>query len=70
MLDHFQIPSIHTVCVDVADIEATKKEIEKLDQIHMLVNNAGVTELQSFLDVTPQAYDKYVTTYSPLALAL
>ena len=47
-----------TACVDVSDIEATKKEVEKHTPIHMLVNNAGVTELQSFLDVTPEAYEK------------
>jgi len=46
------------VCVDVADIEATKKEVEKLEPIHLLVNNAGVTTLQPFLEVTPEAYDK------------
>lgn len=48
-----------TVCVDVSDIEATKKEVGNQAPIHLLVNNAGVTELQPFLEVTPQAYDKY-----------
>ena len=52
------MPGIQTVCVDITDIEATKKEVEKLHPIHLLVNNAGVTELQPFLCVTPQAYDK------------
>lgn len=47
-----------TVHVDVADIEATRKEVEKLGAVHMLVNNAGVTQLQPFLEVTPEAYDK------------
>ena len=55
-----QVPGIVTVCVDVSNIEATKKEVEKLHPIHFLVNNAGVTELQPFLEVTPEAYDKYV----------
>lgn len=53
-----QVPGVITVCVDVSDIEATKKEVEKLGPIHLLVNNAGVTEIQSFLDVTPEAYNK------------
>ena len=48
---------VRTVHVDVADIEATRKEVEKLCPIHMLVNNAGVTQLQPFLEVTPEAYD-------------
>ena len=47
-----------TVCIDVSDIEATRREVEKLGPIHLLVNNAGVTELQPFLEVTPEAYDK------------
>ena len=46
------------MCVDVANIEAIKKEVEKVDPIHLLVNNAGVTTLQPFLEVTPEAYDK------------
>lgn len=54
-----QVPgSVTTVCVDISDIEATKKEVEKQSPIHLLVNNAGVTELQPFLEVTPEAYDK------------
>lgn len=48
------------LCVDVADIEATRREVEGAGPIHLLVNNAGVTELQPFLDVTVDAYDKYV----------
>lgn len=46
-----------TVCVDISDIKATKDAVTKQLPIHMLVNNAGVTELQPFLDVTPEAYD-------------
>ena len=55
-----QVPSIVTVCVDVADIEETRKKVEVLAPIHLLVNNAGVANLQSFLDVTPEAYDTSV----------
>ena len=44
--------------MDVSDLEATKKEVEKQAPIHLLVNNAGVSELQPFLEVTPEAYDK------------
>lgn len=46
------------MCVDVSDIEATKKAVEKFQPIHLLVNNAGVTELQPFLEVTPEAYEQ------------
>ena len=45
------------VCVDVCDLGAVEKIIQSLGPIHLLVNNAGVTKLQSVLDVTPEAYD-------------
>lgn len=48
---------VTTVCVDVSDIERTRSEVERLGPIHLLVNNAGVTELQPFLEVTTEAYD-------------
>ena len=47
-----------TECIDVADLDAVKKAVESLVPIHLLVNNAGVTRLQHFLDVTPEAYDQ------------
>lgn len=46
------------VCVDVSDLDAVKRAIQPLEPIHMLVNNAGVSQLQSVLDVTPDVYDK------------
>lgn len=49
---------VTTVCVDVANVEATRIEVEKQAPIHFLVNNAGVTELQPFLEVTLEAYEK------------
>jgi L-xylulose reductase len=36
-----EIPSIHTVCVDLADWAATREAVEKLDAVNFLVNNAG-----------------------------
>lgn len=59
-----QVPGVVTVCLDVSDIEATRKEVEKLSPIHLLVNNAGVTNIQSFLDVTPEVYDTSVCVYA------
>ena len=47
-----------TVCVDVADLDAVKKAVESVAPIHLLVNNAGVSVLQHFLNVTPEAYDQ------------
>ncbi len=53
-----QVPGVVTVCVDVADIEATKEAVQRVSPVHLLVNNAGVTTLQPFLEVTPDAYHK------------
>ena len=54
----FQVNTITTICVDLADLDATKKAVETLGPIHLLVNNAGVVVLQHFLDVTPENYDR------------
>jgi len=53
-----QVSGITTVCVDLRDLDATKKAVESLGPINLLVNNAGVGKLQHFLDVTPEAYDR------------
>jgi len=53
-----QVSGITTVCVDLGDLDATKKAVESLGPINLLVNNAGIVTLQHFLDVTPEAYDR------------
>ena len=56
--DNVQVPGVITECVDVADLDAVKKAVESVAPVHLLVNNAGVSVLQNFLDVTPEAYDQ------------
>ncbi len=46
------------MCVDVSDLPAVRQAVESLQPIHLLVNNAGMTILQHFLEVTPDAYDR------------
>ena len=46
-----------TVTVDLADVEATKTAVEGIGDIDLLVNNAGVSILESFLDVSVEAFD-------------
>ena len=53
-----QVPGVITECVDVADLDAVQKAVESVAPIHLLVNNAGVAQLQHILDVTPEVYDK------------
>ena len=45
------------VCVDVLDIAKTRDEPKDIGPVDLLVNNAGVSTLQSFLEVTPEDYD-------------
>ena len=48
------------VCVDVLDITETRNKLKDVGPVDLLVNNAGVSTLQSFLEVTPEDYDKWV----------
>ena len=48
------------VCVDVLDIAKTRDKLKDVGPVNLLVNNAGVSTLQSFLEVTPEDYDKWV----------
>ena len=53
-----EAPGIQTVLADVSDIKSTIALVEKLTPIHFLVNNAAVTNLQPFLEITEEAYDQ------------
>lgn len=53
-----QVPTVNTVCVDLSDIEAVEVALKTAGPIHLLVNNAGVSQLQSVLDTTQDVYDK------------
>lgn len=44
--------------VDLADAAATRQAAEQAGPIDLLVNNAGISILQSFLDTTPEAFDR------------
>ena len=53
-----QNSSIHPVCVDLMDWDATRKAIADIGSIVFLVNNAGVASLQSFLEVDKDSLDE------------
>ena len=55
------MPDLIPVCVDVSDVEVVRKEVEKLKPIHMLVNNAALGHLKSFLEISTEEYDRYST---------
>lgn len=46
-----------TICVDLADAQATRAAAEAAPPVDFLVNNAGMVELQPFLETTPDAFD-------------
>jgi L-xylulose reductase len=47
-----------TIAVDLADAEATRAAVRAALPVDYLVNCAGITELQSVLDVTVEAFDR------------
>ncbi len=52
-----ECPSINIQICDLMDWEHTRKLVESLGDIDLLVNNAGGNILEDFLDVTPEAFD-------------
>jgi len=63
-----EYPSIHPVCVDLADWEATRKAVEALPPIDLLVNNAAVAVSLSLLDTDPETFDNYISVNVKAAL--
>jgi L-xylulose reductase len=62
---------IDAVQVDLADVAATRAATQKGLPSDYLINNAGTTELQPFLDTTVEAFDKLiaVNTRAPMIVA-
>ena len=48
------------MCVDLVDWENTQRAVQSLGPIDLLVNNAGITEIVPFLDVTMDGFDRQV----------
>jgi len=53
-----QCPGIHPVCVDLSDWESTQQAVEAILPIELLVNNAGLGCLESFLDTKESDVDR------------
>jgi NAD(P)-dependent dehydrogenase (short-subunit alcohol dehydrogenase family) len=58
-----QIPSLSgTIHADVSDAQAVAEAYEKLDVLFkgldVLINNAGISQRKSFLDITPKDWNK------------
>ncbi|XP_020899899.1 L-xylulose reductase [Exaiptasia diaphana] len=66
-----EVPSIKPLCLDATNTEKVTKAIEELGNIDLLVNNAGINILESFLDVKIESYDKIfdINVKAPLFIA-
>ncbi|XP_069808379.1 L-xylulose reductase-like [Dendropsophus ebraccatus] len=53
-----ECPGVETVCVDLADWPATEAALSSVGPVDLLVNNAGVAEEQSFLQITQNSFDR------------
>jgi len=45
------------VCVDLVDWHSTQAAVKSLGHLDLLVNNAGVSEVLPFVDVTADGFD-------------
>lgn len=52
---------VRTVCVDLVDWSRTQSAVESLGHIDLLVNNAGITEVLPFTDVTLEGFDRLMS---------
>lgn len=53
-----ECPGLETVCVDLSDWDKTRSLLSELPPMHGVVNNAGTAVLSSFLEATPQHFDR------------
>jgi len=55
---------MHTVCVDLSDWVATRKAVEEIGPIDLLVNVAGIVSMAPFVDTDESTLDKYGVTFA------
>ncbi|XP_003464869.1 carbonyl reductase [NADPH] 2-like [Cavia porcellus] len=53
-----ECPGIEPVCVDLGNWEATEQALGSVGPVDLLVNNAAVAPLQSFLEITKETFDR------------
>jgi L-xylulose reductase len=54
-----QVPAITTVQCDLQDWDRTREILQTVGDIDLLVNNAGVSRIDKFLDVKKEDLDWY-----------
>ncbi|XP_044156179.1 L-xylulose reductase-like [Bufo gargarizans] len=55
-----ECPGVQTVCVDLVDWPATEAALGSVGPVDLLVNNAGIAEKQSFLEMTQDSFDRHI----------
>jgi len=55
-----EVTGIQTIAVDLSDWEATRKAVDSIGHVDLLVNNAGIAILESFMTITPDSFDKLI----------
>lgn len=55
-----EVMGIQTLTVDLSDWIETRKAVESIGHIDLLVNNAAVAVLQPFMAITPDNFDKCI----------
>ncbi len=59
-----------TIAVDLADLEATRAAVRAHLPFDLLVNCAGITALQPFLDLTLDTFDRIMTVNAKAAIVV
>jgi len=55
-------PGIQTICVDLEDWDVTRKAVEVIGvKFDCLVNNAGIGGAATFMEITPETFDKQMS---------
>ncbi|XP_013390500.1 L-xylulose reductase isoform X1 [Lingula anatina] len=49
-----EVPGVRTVCVDISDWKATRKAVQEAGHFDLLINNAAVSFVLPFLEVTEE----------------
>ncbi|KAJ8306001.1 hypothetical protein KUTeg_016546 [Tegillarca granosa] len=55
-------PSINTIQVDLRDWDKTKASVEKIGIVDLLVNNAGITHKEFFVDEKKEQFEDIINT--------
>lgn len=53
-----EVPSVEIISVDLSDWKATENALKDIENVDLLVNNAGYAVLEPISEVTEEAVDK------------